>query len=231
MSSPIHIVCSRSVTPLLKSEAKSKGIIIHDHDFLRISYTDQISIAEMLMTNLQPLVFTSVKGVEAVVNYIQKYGITMKIKSCYGIRGNTIDKAVQNGFTRIADAENAADLAHVIISKKEKSVLHCTANFSRPELYSLLHKSGINITVCEVYHKEIYPVKVSRLDGVIFFSPSQIDSFLKANELTPMTPAFCIGTTTASHLFALHHKNIITALQTNQGAMFQTVYDYYKTTI
>ncbi len=228
MLKPVSIVCTRSFSHALKIEAQDNSITIFDRDFLWVSYRDDPSLTETVSNNLHPFVFTSIHAVKAVASLIKKHGVELKNNSCYCISGNTLLCAQQNGFIPLANAKDATSLAHSIISRNENSVLHCTANFSRRELRDLLLKAGIELVVCEIYHKNILPVKVSAFDGVMFFSPSQIDAFRTVNELHPQTPAFCIGSTTAQHLADCLHKNILISSQSNERAMLEKVYEYFK---
>ena len=50
----------------------------------------------------------------------------------------------------------------------------------------------------EVYQTELTPVKIeSEPNGILFFSPSGVESFFLKNKINPNQVAFCIGETTA----------------------------------
>ncbi len=204
------------------------NINILDQDFLLISHLDNPSLVETLQNNQHPFVFTSINAVNATACLIKNYGITLKTNSCYCISGKTSACAKQSGFNSLSDAKDATSLADAIISGNENAVLHCTGNLTKQDLYNLLQEAGLEIAICQVYQNNILPVKVPSFDGVMFFSPSQIDAFLTVNELHSQIPAFCIGNTTAEHLAKFSHQNIVISSQSNEQAMLHKVYEYYK---
>ena len=95
-------------------------------------------------------------------------------------------------------------------------------------MYQTLGNAGIQIIACEVYQKKQLKKKVGQFDGVLFFSPSQFDAFIAANELKPDIPAFCIGRTTATHVAKFNHKNIIVSKQASEEAILKSVYNFFK---
>jgi uroporphyrinogen-III synthase len=66
----------------------------------------------------------------------------------------------------------------------------------------------------------------SCLDGILFFSPSAIASFLEKNEMKNET-CFCIGTTTAKVL-ENKTKNIVIASKPTLEHVIDVVIQFYK---
>ncbi len=221
----LRIAATRCLAPSLKAQAKSLGCEILDADFLNITYFDNVLILEELSDTCVPFVFTSVHAIKAIV---QLKSLTLQQKKCFCINGATAQTARDAGFDIIATADDATRLATTIIEKKIAAVMHCTTTLRRTELYDILAKADINVHACEVYGKALNPLYIPDIQGVLFFSPSQIDAFLICNDLPPILPAFCIGKTTADYLSALAHQNIIVASQTNEPAMLFCVYNYFS---
>lgn len=70
----------------------------------------------------------------------------------------------------------------------------------RSELPYLLGRNGTPLTEIHVYKTVLTPGKAAgEFDGVLFFSPSAVTSYLKENTLKNSI-AFCIGPTTAKNL-------------------------------
>ncbi len=228
MDQLVYIACTRLLDEAVKAEALKKQVQLNDDSFLNISYPDHPLLVETLRENVDPIVFTSIHAVKAVQQLINKYQFKLKTNLAFCITGKTALCAVKNGFSILDEAVNASLLANKIIRKKSKSVLHCTANIRRNELVHELLNKGIRVKIAEVYHKELVNKKVLKFDGVMFFSPSQVDAFLSGNMLLPHLPAFCIGATTAKHLASLNHSNIITSNISNEQALLEQVYKYYK---
>lgn len=219
----VSLVCPRKIDPFLKNSALERGIVIQEYQFIHISYLDNQPLRKKLQASTFPFVFTSIHAVKATEAIAQG-----NAKNCFCIKGNTARYARQMGFAIAAEAENAGRLAGFIIANAEKQVIHLTANIRRRELYEQLASAGIVVDVCEVYHKTMVPQKVGRFDAVLFFSPSQIDAFLAANELKPDTPSFCIGSTTSAYLSGTGHLNIIQSAEADQTVLMQRVFEYFN---
>lgn len=224
----IHIACTRFLEKSNKNEAEHKGIHIHDYSFVNISFPEPTRLTEALRASNLPLVFTSRYAVEALAMLAKKQEIHLKNKQVFCISGRTKISAVENGFLILAEAPNASKLADEIISTHVKAVLHCTANIRRDELAERLQQAGIEIKILEVYQKQIISKVVKEFNAVMFFSPSQADAFLVLNKLMPEVPAFCVGSTTASHLAKRNHKNIIISKTANEQDLLTEVFNYYN---
>ena len=79
----------------------------------------------------------------------------------------------------------------------------------------------------QVYTTSLTPKKInSELDGILFFSPSAVSSYLKENILSNEI-CFCIGTTTAKEVEKTT-KNIVIANQpTVENVIIQSI-NYFK---
>ena len=79
-------------------------------------------------------------------------------------------------------------------------------NLRRDELPDLLREHQIAIEEVEVYVTVLHSVQLQQeLDGVLFFSPSAVQSYLAAGNAVTAT-AFCIGNTTALAAIAAFEK-------------------------
>ncbi len=229
MSQQYHIASTRKLDATLVSEAKSKGIFIDDKDLLQITLLDTPALAQQLANNTLPLVFTSQYAVQAVTQLIQKHALTLASTQAFCIAGKTETLARQAGFELLDTATDANNLAHKLASSQtHKSLLHLSANIRLDGWKTFLQTHQIEVDTLEVYHKNVHPRQLQADDGVLFFSPSQVDAFWSFNSLEPTTPAFCIGQTTAAHVAGLYHKNIQIAPQANEQELLNTVYNYFN---
>ena len=65
----------------------------------------------------------------------------------------------------------------------------------------------------EVYQTKLAPFKISdqeNFDGIMFFSPSAVESYFSNNKIKKEI-CFCVGNTTAAALEELKIKNIVVA--------------------
>src|SRR5690606_7752508 len=107
----------------------------------------------------------------------------------------------ENGFNVIAYTGYAADLAEIItlIYAKEKFTFF-SGNLRRDTLPETLSNAKVVFNEIEVYETILTPKKMNgTFDGILFFSPSGVESYLKNNKITTEN-CFCIGTTTAETL-------------------------------
>jgi uroporphyrinogen-III synthase len=95
-------------------------------------------------------------------------------------------------------------------------------------LKEILSENAIKVTELEVYQKVLTPIKIEQtIDAVLFFSPSQIDSFKMQNDLPIDTPAFCIGNTTADYLKSKKHINCMVAKNQSVKSVIETAITYF----
>lgn len=229
MSSLTRIICTRKMNELDKQEAKRHGFLIVDQDFLSFDYLSDKNIAQVVENGLQPFVFTSQHAVKAVVEIMEQYQIRLINKDCFCIEGKTKQDALHHGFNVIGEAGNSASLASVIIADKQQEIVFFSGNLKREELVSTLTANNIRVNECVVYHKSLIPLKIEDdYQGIVFFSPSQVDAFKAINLLPEKVPAFCIGSTTGDYLDLQGHKNTLVAEQKNIGSVLNKIYEYYQ---
>lgn len=222
------VVCTRKLDNHWIKLALQKGIILQSYDFLEIREKAPETFQATIEQNTAPFVFTSAHAVKAVAALLAIHRDVFKIKDCFCIEGATSATATKAGFHVLNTAKDAKSLARCIIGAGVKRVLHCSSLNRRKELAEALSTAGIQTEFCAVYEKALAPVKVDEFDGVAFYSPSQINAFLQANNLDKTTPAFCVGTTTAAHLKSLGHGQIFIAPQSSTESILQTVFEHFK---
>ncbi len=112
----------------------------------------------------------------------------------------------ENGFNVIAYTGYAADLAKIIsLIYGKETFTFFSGNLRRDVLPSTLKENGIAFNEIEVYETLLTPKKINeKLDGILFFSPSAVESYLKSNIIKDEM-CFCIGETTPE---ALENKKV-----------------------
>ena len=130
-------------------------------------------------------------------------------------------------FRSIAYTGYAADLAEIItLIYKSESYTFFSGNKRRDTLPDALKEAGVIFNEIEVYETTLTPHKIKEsVDGILFYSPSGIESYLKDNKLKNET-CFCIGDTTASAL-ENSTKNIIVAHQPTIEDVIESVIEEY----
>jgi len=78
----------------------------------------------------------------------------------------------------------------------------------------------------EVYETEPTPLAVGKSDGILFFSPSAVESYLKQNTITNQM-CFCIGQTTANALQNVTKNTVVANKPTIENTIIQSI-NHYK---
>jgi uroporphyrinogen-III synthase len=203
-------------------------------DFVVIRFTSIKPIpAESMIKPLTQqenvVVFTSVNAVEQVTSYIDGQRPKWKI---FCIGHATRNLAEQHfGANKIeGTANNASDLADEILDKKINApVVFFCGKQRRDELPAKLKTAGLDVQEVEVYETIQTPKEiVAELDGIVFFSPSAVQSFFSINKVQPGTILFSIGSTTEAELRKYTGNKIITAGKPGKQEVLKNVIDYFK---
>ncbi|MBL7770881.1 MAG: uroporphyrinogen-III synthase [Flavipsychrobacter sp.] len=220
MAIDTHTILPRLLTtrPLADAtilEAKKRGVEISTLSFIDTAPIHTAEIIEEIQAALlmsTTVVFTSMNAVESVVEIMQDQQPDWQI---YCI-GQTTKSLIEKYFGEdriIGTADNAVALADRIIEDElsDEVVFFC-GDQRRPELPDMLFAAGILVTEIVVY--ETIPIhhKLNEsIAGVLFYSPSAVESFFVNNKLEPRTLVFAIGDTTATTIRKFCSNKIILA--------------------
>ncbi|GGA68771.1 uroporphyrinogen III methyltransferase [Flavobacterium palustre] len=221
--SQISILSTKTLSAEQRQVFLDANIDLLEQDFIEIKH----SIFELDKINTN-LIFSSQN---AVLSLIEQSGweiLKSKNVFCVGIK--TKDLLEQNGFKVEAYMDYASDLAEIItLIYNKESYTFFSGNLRKETLPKALKNAGIIFNEIEVYKTELAPFKISKqekFDGILFFSPSAVESYLTNNKITKET-CFCIGETTASAL-ENKTKNIIIAEQPTIEDVIEAVIEEYK---
>lgn len=213
---------SKELTSKLRSDI---GISMSDF----ISFKIQRIKLKDLNKPIKNAVFTSQNAVEAVLFNFAAEELEFINIYCVGRRTKRL---IKNKLGIIAHSENSAEkLAHFLKDNlKEKEVTFFCGNKRRDELPKILKENTFKINEIECYQTILTPQKVDlKFSGLLFYSPSGIESFLQKNTSQNQV-AFCIGETTAA-IARLHFNKVIVAENTTKTEVINTVNNYFDNTI
>ena len=201
-----------------------------EDDFIKINYLEQKNIGRQLKSLGDYLVFTSKHAVAALISHLGSSGVSLSSKKIFCLSGET-RKAV-DGLKKkeiLGVAANAADLAQLIIQEKPgTSVDFICGTQRRDELPKILNAAGIKVNELKLYETVLTGRLISTpYDGVLFFSPSGVESYFQTNKLPKEAVCFCIGQTTANSIKNHTKAAIIVAKEASQKSMIDAVIDYY----
>ena len=171
------------------------------------------------------LIFTSKKAVKSVLKSEVKNAHSI---SCLCVGSKTRNFLEKKGFTVIESADYAEDLIQIINSKyKSNSFTFFCGNIRKNTIPNYFQQNKIAYNETIVYETKLKPRQIKEpFDGVLFFSPSGVNSFLEKNSLENRI-CFCIGTTTAKAL-ENRTKNIVIASQPTVENVITEVIKFYK---
>lgn len=199
------ILSTKKLLPNQKQALLDANIILIEEDFIET----KIKKFELNEVN-DNLIFTSKNAVQSILQHPKCDELKGKNIFCVGMK--TKDLLEENGFNVIAYTGYAADLTEIIsLIYGKETFTFFSGNLRRDVLPNTLKENGIAFNEIEVYETLLTPKKINeKLDGILFFSPSAVESYLKLN-IIKEEMCFCIGETTAEALEKKKIKNIIIA--------------------
>ena len=217
----VAIVSTRVLSKEQLALFEEQNLAVLDYDFI------QFETIENEVNNVHDiLLFTSKNAVEAVRLLANYNELVTKPVVCVGIK--TKELLEQYGWTVMAWAHYAKDLATIIIEDfSTSSFTFFCGNLRRDLLPELFDERKIAYTEYEVYRTVVNAHQVvEKVDGICFYSPSGIASYLQNNSITNEV-CFCIGDTTADALQGITEHIVLAEYPTIDATLAACV-SYYK---
>jgi hydroxymethylbilane synthase len=171
-----------------------KDVVVSSNDAIQISFN---RIPKMqLKTSLDHVIITSKNAVEALLHNFDSSELDFKHVYCVGRRTR---KLIQSKLGIKAHMEpNAKALGDYLTSQLTATeVTYFCSNMRLDTLPDLLGTHGFTVNEVIAYETKYVAKKLeTEVIGILFYSPSTVESFLKANKAKGI--AFCIGETTAA---------------------------------
>ncbi|HNP31837.1 MAG TPA: uroporphyrinogen-III synthase [Flavobacterium sp.] len=221
MQNQIRILSTKKLSERQKQQMLNVGFSVFDEDFISI----QSKNFDIEKIN-DCLIFTSQNAVESVLR--NKKINELKTKKCFCVGEKTKELLEENDFEVLVNPEYAAELASIICNNYPKtSFTFFCGNVRRDVLPDALRLMEIKLDEIEVYETVLTTHKIDfPLDGILFFSPSGVESYLKENKIEDEN-CFCIGNTTAEALKYVTPNRII-ANQPNIESVIMKCIENYK---
>ena len=231
MSNTIQILSTRPITEELIEEAKASGVLIDVVPFIETEPIRTIEVQqEIEYAYLQSIVvvFTSMNAVEAVV--MEQQG-QIPDWNIYCIGHATKQLVIEHfGEDKIMGiADSAIDLAEEIISDElSDEVYFFCGDQRRDELPKKLREHDIDVYEIVVYQTIKTPRKISKsYHGILFFSPSAVESFFTVNKSIERTLLFAIGNTTASTIGNYTNNRVIISDSPGKESMVRQAIEFF----
>ncbi len=204
MSTPIKIASTKILSDAQIQELENAGFEVYEANFIK---TESINFD--LKTIYNNLIFTSQNAAQSILLHPKQKELKSKNVFCVGIKTKALLE--ENGFNVIVYVDYASDLAEIItLIYSKESYTFFSGNLRKETLPKALKEANIQLNEIQVYETTLTPHKLEvPVKGLLFFSPSGVESYLSENKIKKET-CFCIGETTAEALFQVT-KNIVIA--------------------
>src|SRR4030095_9800664 len=199
----ISILSTRPIDESLIKEARQLNIKIDVLSFIETEPIRSIEVQQEIENALlksSAVVFTSMNAVEAVAHELDEQQPDWKIYSI----GNATKQLVKKYFGEeaiVGTADSAAELAELIIAEDVDEIFFFCGDQRRDELPDILRSDDIDVNEIVVYQTIPMKHKIEKnYHGILFFSPSAVQSFFSNNKISNQTILFAIGNTTETEI-------------------------------
>lgn len=222
MENQIRLLSTKKLLESQKQLLLSANFAIEEADFINVAnrHFEIETINDFL-------IFTSQNAVESVLE--NERIAEIKTRKCFCVGEKTRALLEQNSFEVIVSSDYASELASIICNQYFKSsfTFFC-GNLRRDILPDSLTLAGVIFEEVEVYETVLTPHKAAdNLNGILFFSPSGVQSFLKANVIRDEV-CFCIGGTTAKALIGITNKVVIANQPNIESTLIKSIEFFNK---
>ena len=223
--SQISILSTKTLSNEQRQAFLDADFDLLEQDFIEIK--NNIFALNQINNNL---IFSSQN---AVLSLMEQNGWEiLKTKSVFCVGIKTKDLLELNGFKVDVYMDYASELAEIItLIYNKESYTFLSGNLRMETLPNALKTAGITFNEIEVYQTTLAPFKISqqeKFEGILFFSPSGVESYLTNNKIKNEI-CFCIGTTTAKALELKKIKNIIISeTPTIEDVIFEVIQEFNR---
>ncbi|WP_420321069.1 uroporphyrinogen-III synthase [Flagellimonas sp.] len=216
------VLSTKILTPSQKELLLNSGIGFVEYNALEFEFLDVEIPADH-----SNLIFTSKNAVKAFLQQSDDSNFSNYHAYCVGEKTKSFLE--EKGIKVVKIAQNSSELGDFIVKNyNNEGFLFFSGNQRRSELPELFDKNNVRYKEIQVYNTHLKPKKINRtFDGILFFSPSGIRSYLQENEIG-QSWAFCIGPTTASEAKKHTDQIIIANKPTVENVLVQVIKHFKK---
>ena len=218
----MRLLSTKILSPQFRDRLIQLGCSVVEYPFIKIS-----PLKWELQKIENALIFTSQNAIKLA---FESTNISDQIrnKNCYCVGEKTKLLLEENDQKVVKMSKNASDLAHFIAKNcKNESFSFFCGKQRRPEIEHLLEQYDIPLKIHELYETLLTPKHFeSPFDGVLFFSPSAVNSYFLKNTWPEDAYGFCIGPTTAGTL-KTHTPNVLEAKNPSENHLISAIHQHY----
>ncbi|SDG72487.1 hydroxymethylbilane synthase [Winogradskyella thalassocola] len=198
-------------------------VVAESNDDIKIN-SNRLS-KSIIRNEIENVIITSQNTVESLLTNFS--AVELQFKNIYCV-GRKTKRMVEKRIGKVKHYEQyAKDLAnHMVEFMDGAEVTYFCSNLRLDTIPDILSENNIKVNEVEAYETKLDAKKVEGdLDGVMFYSPSTVQSFLQQNEAKGI--AFCIGETTATEA-KKYFKEVRVAKVPLVESVVELVNEFYK---
>lgn len=217
-------VLSTKQLSLSQTDSLADKIGCEMSDFIAVRYN---RLKPTIVKNkIQNVVLSSQNAVESLLQSFSPIELDFVNIYCVGRRTKRL---IERKIKKVSHVENSAkELANYLSKQKElKEVTYFCGDIRRDELQQILASNNITVNEVEVYRTMFNERKFTEdFKGVMFYSPSGVQSFINHNQVKEAV-AFCIGETTAAEA-SKYFNEVKVAKTPSIESVLKLVNQYYE---
>jgi hydroxymethylbilane synthase len=175
---------------------------------------------------IKNVLFTSQNAVEALLNNFSRLELDFENIYCVGRRTKRL---IEKKIGKVAHIENNSEkLADYLLKNLDtKEVTFFCGDKRMDDLPTTLLNNNFSVNEVECYQTQLTPrIIEDKYKGILFYSPSGVESYLKENTANEIV-AFCIGETTAKKAKD-YFKNVVVSKLSTVESVIKSVNDYFQ---
>jgi hydroxymethylbilane synthase len=200
----------------------NNDVIVDGADFIKVSLN---RVKPHILNNpIRNVIITSKNAVEALVTNTPANELQFENIYCVGRRTKRLIEKKIGPVKHVA--KNAKELANYLVEFIDGTeATYFCSNLRLDDLPSILKENLIQVNEVEAYKTKFNSKKVSDvIEGVMFYSPSTVQSFVQQNKANSI--AFCIGESTAKEA-KKHFKDVRIAKVPTVESVIELVNEHY----
>lgn len=230
MQPKTHILSTRPLKESTIQHAAAIDIVLDTHSFIQTTPINTQEVAQQVQAFARQdttVVFTSMNAVDAVIALLNDERPFWEIYCIGDTTGNLVSEYF--GSSAIAGtANNALALAAVMLLDGIKEAVFFCGDQRRAELPDTLKTGNVALHEVVVYHTIYTPQAIEKkYDGILFFSPSAVESFFAVNTIDDNTILFAIGNTTGDTIKNFSNNRVITGVIPGKEALAKQAIEHF----
>lgn len=225
---PVNILYTGSVAPHFVS--KNNELHFDFMPFVALHLNEDTELTNYINNLIEEEVLVILTSQYAVA-YLKKNVQTKPKWKIACLQGATFEQIEKMGWADLVSytAVYAAELGTFIAASEKAQACYFLTNNKRTDaLPDIIKNKGFQLIEYNVYTNEaIHQSIEKKYQGIVFLSPSAVDSFFNNNTLDENTALFSIGTSTAAAIAKYTKQQVIIAATPTQQSILESVEQYF----